>query len=676
MLKPSVLLIALSTLAAPVAWASAKDTKDSSELSLEDILKTEVTTASRKAQQVNDTAAAVFVITREDIQRSGATVIPEALRMAPGVSVARLAANRYVVSVRGFSGRFADKLLVLVDGRSIYSPLFSGVLWEFEDTMLEDVERIEVIRGPGGSLWGANAVNAVINIITRKSRDTKGGLLIAGTGTSERAFGALRYGGELANGSYRVWAQANDLNASVDRFGNDANDEARTARLGFRTDWTLAGGNRLTVSGAGYDQQAKDRWRVASVRSPFGFVPTDVREEGKGAHVLARHDWALSGDSEASLQMYFNHSELVVPGQLSERRNTFDIDFQRRSITRSHDLVYGAGYRNSRDTTTSAGMYMLKPESATFALTSAFVQDDWTVVPEKLRLIGGLRIEHNTYTGVEPQPSARFIWTPTADSSVWGAASRAIRLPSRGEQDAEADLGAAPARGPVPAVLIRRFKSPDKAVAEKVNTYELGYRMRLSTNLSVDVAAFQADYKNLRSNRLGAQEVVIAPPSPYILQRAFAGNDINATGRGVEISAEWQAAPWWRLQASYSNLDINANATINNPATISGAAFFERADPRHQLSLRSAMTFNKRHQFDAWLRYVGERTGTPETGGSIASYTDLDLRYGWRATNAFDFSVGGQNLLKRRRAEVIPDLLPSEPVEFERSFYVKGKWQF
>jgi iron complex outermembrane recepter protein len=686
MMKPSTLrtslsvavISALATLAANTAHAA---TADSSDLSLEDLLKVEVTTASRKSQQLNDTAAAVFVITRDDIQRSGATTIPEALRGAPGVNVARMSANRYAVSVRGFNGRFANKLQVLVDGRSIYTPIFSGVMWELEDTLLEDVERIEVIRGPGGALWGANAVNAVINIITRKSRDTTGGLVIAGTGTNEHAFGAARYGGSFENGNYRIWAQANSQEPSIDKRGNAANDSARTTRAGFRTDITLAGGNRLMVSGAVYDMQSNDRWILPSLTSPTGITSAKVAETGSGGHVLARHEWALSGDSEAVLQAFVNTGKLSVSGQLKEERTTFDLDFQRRDITKlgsnTHDILWGLGHRNSSDKTESTGTYMLKSASATFSLTNAFIQDDWTVIADRLHVIGGLRIEHNNFTGVEPQPSARFIWTPSSQQSVWGALSRSIRTPSRGERDTIADLSVTPASGRVPAILTRRIPAINtEPVAEKIDTIELGYRMKLSPTLSIDIATFHSKYDNLRSSNLGTQEVVLARPAPYVVQNIVGSNNVKATSEGIEVSVDWQVASWWRLQPSYSYLDLNATAKKADLISEAAAFSLERTDPRHQISLRSSMTFAKRHQFDMWLRHVSESPGTPATGGRVPGYTELDVRYGWRLNNGLDLSVGGQNLLKRRHAEFTPDLLNSEPVDIERSFYVKGKLQF
>ncbi len=677
--KKSTLLLSIiaalasTALASPYAFAAPTEAVDPS---LEDLLKVEVTTASRKTQQVNDIAAAVFVITRDDIQRSGATTIPEVLRMAPGVNVARMAANRYAVSVRGFNGRFANKLLVLMDGRSVYSPLFSGVLWEFEDTMLDNVERIEVIRGPGGALWGANAVNAVINIITRKSRDTLGTQVTLGSGTTEHVFGSIRHGGTLTDGHFRVWAQTDSQEPSIDTRGNKATDEARSTRVGFRADWLLSGGNRLMVTGGLFDVSANDRWYLPSLISPIGVAPTDVTQTGRGGHLVARHEWALSGNSEAALQASINHGNLAVSSAIRENRTTADIDFQYRKVGQAHDVLMGAGYRYSPDSVRSDGTYQLNPSARTFSLANVFIQDEWTLVPGQFRVIGGLRVEHNSFTGVEPQPNIRAIWTPSRDQSVWAAASRAIRTPSRGELDAELNVAAVPATATTPAVLIRRQANSTDAKAEKVNTFELGYRMKFSTTLSVDVAAYQSEYTDLRTSELGQAQFVLARPAPYVLQASIGTNQLKAKSHGLEISADWQVTPWWRIQPNYAYLNVSTKPLTADRFNVASATNLEKGDPRHQVSIRSSMTFAKVHQLDLWLRRISELEAAQLNVGSIPAYTELDARYSWRLNNGLDLSIGGRNLLKRRHAEYIPDLLPSEPVEIERSFYFKTKFNF
>ncbi len=647
------------------------------DLSLEDLLKVEVTTASRKTQQLNDTAAAVFVISRDDIQRAGAASIPELLRLAPGVSVGRIAANRYAVSVRGFNGRFANKLLVLMDGRSIYSPLFSGVLWEFEDTMMEDVERIEVIRGPGGALWGANAVNAVINIITRKSRDTTGAVAVVGASTTEPGFMAARYGGTLANGHYRVWAQTHSQDASVDAKGGDAHDSARTTRAGFRADWARPSGNRVTLSGAGFNTVAGDVWSIASLVSPTGARRTPVSETGQGGHLLARYEWALSSNAEAALQTYLHVSRLKVSDVLREERTTYDLDFQYRTIGTSHDVLWGLGYRHSPDKVTSNGTYELQPGSRVFAIASAFIQDEWTLVPDKFRVIGGFRVEHNNFTGIEPQPNLRAIWTPSLSQSLWGAASRAIRTPSRGEIDAALDVSVTPPSPPVPAILVRRLpNSPRDDSAEKVDTVELGYRLKLSSALSVDVAAYRSQYDSLQVARLGQRQIILARPAPYVLQPSYATADATATSQGFELSADWQISPGWRVQPNYTFTKVVGKAKIADPLTLSLAGALGNDDPRHQFAVRSMMTFDKRHQLDFFLRYVGKLKGPAAGGGEIPAYTELDTRFLWQIEKGFDVAIGGKNLLNARHAEFSPDLLPSEAVQIARSFYINAKLKY
>ncbi|MGB0127524.1 MAG: TonB-dependent receptor plug domain-containing protein, partial [Rhodocyclaceae bacterium] len=375
------------------------------DLSLEELLSIEVTTASRKAERLQDVAGAVFVITREDIEQSGATSIPEVLRMAPGVQVARLSQNRWAVSVRGFNGRFANKLLVLMDGRSIYSPLFSGVIWEAEDTLLEDIDRIEVVRGPGAAMWGANAVNGVINIITRRARDTQGSLLVAGAGTEERAFAAFRHGGEAGEGHYRVWGKVFARDESVNLAGNRASDDWQAGRVGFRGDWPLASGNRLTLSAAAYNGTAGDTWDYPDLASPLGFRLQPTEQRNQGAHVIGRREWTFDDASEASFQAYVDHSEVDIERVVNVKRTTADLDFQHRKLFgKTHDLIWGLGYRVSRDNTVGKALVDFSPKSRDFRLATAFAQDDITLLPDRLRLMAGARLEHNSFTGFEFQP--------------------------------------------------------------------------------------------------------------------------------------------------------------------------------------------------------------------------------------------------------------------------------
>jgi len=656
--------------------AQAQAPAEPMNLSLEELLKTEVVTVSRRPQTLQTAAAAVFVIHREDIERSGATSIPEALRMVPGVQVARLSNNRWAVSARGFNGRFANKLQVLLDGRSIYSPLFAGVLWEAEDTLLEDIDRIEVIRGPGAAMWGTNAVNGVINIITRKSRDTQGTLLVAGAGTEERAFGAARHGTAAGNGHLRVWAKAFSRDESIDLDGRTGNDSWDAARAGFRGDWTLKG-NRLTISGALHRGDVGDRWNIANVATPRGSVATDVEQPGTGAHLLARHEWALANGSSAVLQGYVDQSTVEVRNIIDQRRLSTGIDFQHSlHLGPDHELIWGLGWLNSRDKIDSQGIIRILPERRTLELASAFVHSETMLVPEQLRLSLGVRLEYSNFEAFHPQPNARLLWTPSSDQAVWGAISRAVRRPSRAERDALVAFSAVPANPPLPPILTRNVPREDHELrAERVTATEFGYRRQFGTRASVDLALFYNSFRDLRAASLGAHELVFAPV-PHIVQNIEPNNQLRARSHGAELMFDWHVAEGWRLQPSYTYLHTRSTTSINDPVMQANADLIEGTAPRHQLSLRSSFSASARHHFDLWLRHASELKKTDQFGHAIAAYTTLDARYAWRPLTGLELALVGQNLPERRHSEFAPDYLPSQTMQIERGVYLKLRWQF
>lgn len=663
-----------------VAVPAAADSPEAVEMSLEDLLNVEITSAARKSQRLNDVAAAVYVITREDIERSGATSIPEALRLAPGVNVARLANNRWAVSVRGFNSRFSNKLLVLMDGRSMYSQLFSGVLWEVEDTLLEDIERIEVIRGPGAAMWGANAVNGVINIITRRARDTQGSLLVAGAGSEESAFASFRHGMAVGDGHLRVWGKGFARDESVTPQGQTANDDWSAGRAGFRGDWMMGGGHRLTVSGQAYYGASGDMWLVPDSGSRLGATPTDVRQRAQGGFLMARDEWSLSGGSEAALQAYVASGELEIPGALRERRTTVDLDFQHRVLFgERHDLIWGLGYRYSRDDISSTGMINIQPQQESFSLASAFIQDEITLVPDTLRVLLGVRLEDNNFSGFAPQPNARVIWTPTENQSVWASASRAVRTPSRAELGAEVDAAVMPAGSPVnptPLPILVRSVPPKDLDNETVTGYEIGYRSQFGPALSVDVALFYNLYEDLTGQVSGAPpRLVLLPPPPHLLQTVSSDNSVKARTHGVEIAVDWYPLPWWRIQPIYSYLDLRASSKTGDPASLVSAENTNSGSPQHQWSLRSSMSLSERQHFDLWLRHVG-KLSTSGSPAYVPAYTTLDLRYAWRPTRDFELSLVGQNLLDGQHPESVASLLPSRNLEIQRGYYLKARWQF
>ncbi|MCK5229802.1 MAG: TonB-dependent receptor, partial [Desulfobulbaceae bacterium] len=410
---------------------------DMTELSLEELMNIEITSVSKKPEKLADAAAAVFVVTREDIRRSGVTSIPEALRMAPGINVARIDSNKWAVTSRGFNGRFANKLLVLIDGRSVYTPSFSGVHWEVIDIFLEDVDRIEVIRGPGATLWGANAVNGVINIITKHAADTQGGLIAMGAGTEERGFGGVRYGTDMGETTYgRFYAKGFKRDEFVhNTTGDDAGDDWDMLRGGFRLDSLLYDRDSVTVQGDIYQGNMNQTLHLPTVSGPFFNKIVEDKAEVEGWNLLTRWQHTLSPTSDFTLQVYYdrtNRDEFVY----GEIRDTFDIDLQHQfAAYKRHEVIWGLGYRYTHDDFSDSEILRLDPDSRSDELFSAFVQDKITLMEDCLWLTIGSKFEHNDYTGYEIQPNARLFWAPHTDHKVWASVGRAVRTPSRMEDD-------------------------------------------------------------------------------------------------------------------------------------------------------------------------------------------------------------------------------------------------
>jgi iron complex outermembrane recepter protein len=643
-----------------LSWANQAETEsDFTELSIEDLMNLEVTTVSKKAQKLSDTAAAVFVITQSDIQRSGATSIPEALRMAPGVEVARIDASKWAVTVRGFNGRFANKLLVLMDGRTLYTPTFSGVFWHMQDTLLEDIDRIEVIRGPGASLWGANAVNGVINIITKKAGDSQGTYLSAGGGTEERVFAAARYGGHLDKDlSYRMYAKYFDRDNAVDAAGDETADHWDGLRGGFRMDWEATGHDTMTLQGDIFDGEDGETLTTASLDPPYS-ITSDKENGSFGGNLLGRWMHRFSNTSETVLQLYYDGLERTSE-ILDVYQNTFDIDFQHRfQLGTRNQMMWGFGYRFVRDDFNNSFSTSIIPDSRDLNLVSAFVQDEIKLIPDRLDLILGSKFEHNDFTGFEAQPSGRLVWKPAEKQTLWGAISRAVRTPSRGEHDTyvntrvippDALFPGSPAQ-PVTLVGNRDFDS------ETLIAYELGYRIQPTRRLSLDVATFYNVYDNLRT---------VEPTSMF---SATAGNEMEGDTYGIELAADFQPLDWWRLQLSYSFLEMNLSLKDTSMDTISVGA--EGESPQNKVSVRSMMDLPHNLELDIWFRYV-DNLPTQQ----VDDYTTLDVRFAWKPLKWLELAVVGQSLLDDHHPEFKPELIDTSPTEVERSVYGKITCRF
>lgn len=603
------------------------------QMSLDQLMDLKVISVVKRPQPLGKSPAAVFVITSEDIRRSGATSIPEALRLAPGVHVARIDGNKWAIAIRGFNNRFANKLLVLMDGRSVYTPLFGGVYWDVQDTLMADIDRIEVIRGPGGTQWGANAVSGVINIITKSSRNTRGGLLTMGGGKEERFFGGFRYGGRIGDKAcFRIYTKYFDRDDQSADLGGDASDEWDTWRTGFRMDWDVSSVDMLTFQGDYYDGDAGRRQSSAS-RSDT----TDI----SGGNILGRWEHVFSQTSNLSLQLYYDRTERH-DDSIGEDRNTFDVDFQHRfSPLDRHDLIWGLGYRYTRDDTDDPGPLSLDPSRRGSDRFSVFLQDEITLVDKTLFLVLGSKFEHNDSSGYEYQPSIRLSWLPSERHTFWAAVSRAIRTPSRMEHDQRVAVG--------PMVVVEGNDSFD---SEKLIAYELGYRFRPVEDVFIDIATFYNVYDDLFTAETDA-----SGPATF-------GNKRDGESYGIELFLNWAVTDSWKIRVGYSFLkewfDLDTSSTTTYTE-------LDEADPQHLAHIRTCLNLPRNFEIDAGLYYVDNAVGYP-------SYFRFDLRFGWRPVKSLDISIVLQNAFDPEHPEYADTKL--EKCEVERSLFGKITWAF
>lgn len=653
--------------------AHAQDAQALSQLSLEDLMRVEVSGVSRKAQRLTDTAAAAYVLTQDDIARSGATSLPEVLRLVPGVEVARIGSARWAVSVRGFNGRFANKLLVQIDGRSIYSPLFSGVFWEAEDVLLEDIERIEVIRGPGAALWGANAVNGVINIVTRSARRTQGDLVTVLAGDEETAQVALRHGQAIdEDGAWRIWGKGGQRREVLGADGRRSGMDWTFSRAGARLDRDLDLGSRLSLDLGVQESVSGENLLMPSLSAPYVQV-TPTRQVNQGAHLMGRLEWTTADGEQRSLQSYVDHTLVDMRGTLREERTTVDVDFQSRITFGDHDVVWGGGVRHSQDSIASDGVLLhISPTRRTQSLVSGFVHDEIRLVPERFKLILGTKVEHNNLTGVEWQPNLRALWTPSEHQTVWAAVARAVRTPSRAERDVEVNLAVLPplsASNPSPLPVLVHVLPSENLDAERVVSSELGYRAQLGQHVSVDLTGFHSRYKGLRSGLSLGVTPIFTGAVPYLQSDSRTANVLAATVYGGELAVDWRVMPGWRLQASASSVHIDASRQ-GDVAADTDAATLEGSTPGRQWGLRSSLDLPHQQQLDLRLRRVGARSAL-----SVPAYTGLDLRWAWRPSKGVEWSLVGENLLGAH-VESDSEPLPSQTMEIPRGAYIKLRWQF
>jgi iron complex outermembrane receptor protein len=626
-------------------------------LSVEELLDIDVTSVSKYPEKLSAAAAAVAVLTQDDIHTSGFTSIPEALRLVPGLDVARVDSHTWAISSRGFNDIFANKLLVLIDGRTVYTPLFSGVFWEVQDTLLEDIDRIEVVRGPGATLWGANAVNGVINIITKSARDTQGLLISGGGGIEDRGFGSIRYGVKLDENAFlRIYAKYFDRDSSVLSNDTNAHDAWDMYRAGFRLDWEPSKQDSLTVQGDAYTGTQDEVYVVPTRKFPFtGTI--EATDDVSGGNLLSRWSHSFSADSQLSVQAYYDRTERNSP-IFGEKRDTGDIDLQHRfAFGDRQDVIWGVGFRTTHDVVTNTLNVSLLPDSRTLNLYSGFVQDEITIVPERFRLTIGSKFEHNDFTGFEIQPSARVLWTPGHSQTLWASVARAVRTPSRAESDIV--LNPAPPV-PLPPGSITIFGNPEMD-SETLIAYEVGYRVQPIDQLKFDLTGFYNDYDDLRT----LEPTMAGPVSPSVVSNKLFGESY-----GAEVSATAQVTNHWRFQSSYSYLDARLHRKSGS-RDASTETITEGSSPHHQFYIRSIIDLGWNIQFDSILRYV-DVLSAPQ----IPSYVTLDLRLAWSPRKDLEIAIVGQNLLDDRHPEFAPTFIGTQQTEVERSVYGTVVWRF
>lgn len=627
------------------------------ELSLAQLASLEVTSSSKEPEEVWKTPAAIYVLTQDDIRRSGATSIPEVLRIVPGVEVSRLSSNSWSIGIRGFGNAFSRSVLVMIDGRSVYTPLFAGVYWDVQNVLLQEVERIEVIRGPGGTIWGSNAVNGVINIITRNAAHTRGSYAAYSAGNIEQSSGALRYGASYTDRfNYRGYAMGFGRGPEFHPGGVNY-DDWQLGQAGFRTDSNLTARDTLTFEGDLYKGSVGQQVGIGVISPPAQHIVNGVQDVS-GGNLLAQWHHNLSDTSDLQLQAYYDRTYRLGP-QLGESRNTLDVDFIHHFfLTQRNEIIWGAGARWSPSNLTEVvPTALFVPARQADNLYSTFVQDQIALLQNRLWLTVGSKFEHNIFTGWENEPSARLLWTPTSHQSVWAAVTRAVRTPSRVDEDLEL-TGLAAATNPPVFICVC---DNGKYLSETLLGYEAGYRKLVTSRFYVDLSLFHNKYNDIGDFGDASISMEASPPPPYILVSVPFANRIMGSTNGGEIAPDFRVNKNVELRAAYSyvSLDLEDRITRKKSAT---ALSDETASPHNQVTLQALLNLPMRLEFDPTFRYVSALPAD-----QAPAYSTADARLSWRFAPNLTLSIAGQNLLQPRHAEMSPVLV-------ERGAYAQITW--
>lgn len=658
-------------IATGVTIASEYETNQFLDMDLAQLMEITITSVAKKPQTLSDAAAAIYVITQEDIRRSGVTSIPDALTMAPGIQVAKISSNKWSISSRGFGGYTSNKLLVLIDGRSVYTPAYSGTFWDMQHTMLEDIDRIEIIRGPGGTLWGANAVNGVINIITKKAQDTQGTLIRAGIGDQEKLTGAARYGRKISDSAFgRLYISGNkredniledNQQSAFDGWHNLEGGFRFDGSVGEKSEWTFQG-DLFTTDG---DQIVFPFW----VETPPYMVADYGSVSSNGGNLNGSWQHGFSNGDKISLKGYYDYNDRKE-SYYEQTFRTLDFEAQYETTIGSRNaLTTGAGYRYVDGE--FVGSHQIYIPNQTTNLYSAFLQDEIKLIDERLWLTVGIKYEHNDFTGNEWQPSARLLWKPQDGHSLWTSVARAVRTPSMVENSGKVTIASIP----TPFGLQKlELQGNDAFGSEELIAYEAGYRWQVSQHMFLDLAAYYNDYDDIYGT---------VPNMDIMNPGLLFSNEYEGKGYGVELAANWQATSWmsYALTYSYQKLDLDL-IKPSGPDSVFGSnvtSIYEVNTPRHQAGIRSSIDLTDNLEFNWWLKYTDAIKGIENRAFSafvpVPSYFTLDVNLIWKPMENMEVMLAVNNLLNDSQLQYIAELI-TPPTEIERSIYGKITWSF
>jgi iron complex outermembrane recepter protein len=639
-----VVLMILGGLSGWSACAQTGSPPDLTGVSLEQLMDLQVTSVSKKEQSLSKTAGAVLVITREDIKHSGATNLPDLLRMVPGVEVARINGNVWAISIRGFNNRYSGTVLVLVDGRSVYNPLFAGVYWDQESMPLENIERIEVIRGPSGTVWGANAMNGAINIITKSSASTQGALVSVEAGSHDLTQELVQYGGSAgADGTYRVYGRYALTANSPQNTGSSAIDRGHNIQMGFRSDWTLSPRDTLTVQGDALGAAESQTVSTVSVSALPSQRTFDDQVRAATSNLTAKWNHTFSDGSEFKGQVYFDRVRRFDQGL--HIVNTGDADFQYHFREgERNDIVAGFGYRLTDQKFSDGYGITVGTGARRDSLFNTFLQDEIEVT-RNVSLTAGVKLEHNAYTGFEYEPSTQFVWSPGRRHTVWGSFSKAIQQPTWLNTQMQIDYSEVQIPGVGTAVV--HISGNPLFRAPTVFNYSAGYRAEISRRFTFDTTLFRSYYMRLLTVEPGTPYFDPSPAFPHLVLPQIYENLGRATTYGVETAAHWNATRWWRISPGFSVLHMDAQ-TGPGSADSGFQSAVSDSSPRRQIQFRSNMKLPHNLEWDASAFYVG-----PVASGLLPAYVRMDTTVGWQLTESVELSLTGQNLLSPHHIESV-----------------------